>query len=244
MRWHEAVNVRYDQDFRRQSLVQLAKPFVTGRRVLDMRCLTGSLAVALAEAGKEVTALDGYAGSVERTNTLARHRNIPRPIARLWDLTNLPNHVGKEPFDTVICLDVLNHVEDDQQTVKEIASVLAPGGRLTLAAPAFPALLGKRDRSLGHLRRYTKRGICRLLERHGLQVERLSYWNFLALPIYALIEQGLKARMSDAFRYGWWGYFGSAPNRLLTWWYLTVENRLLFPCGLTLFVIARKAAST
>ena len=240
MRWHEAVNVHYDQDFRRQSLVRLARRHVRGPRVLDMRCITGSLAVELALAGMEVTALDGYEGAVQRTNTLARQRGIPRAIARLWDLTELVPRVGANQFDTVICLDVLNHVEDDQRAMAEIAQVLKDGGRLILAAPAFPALLGPRDRSLGHLRRYTKSGLRSLLERHGLVIDVMRYWNFTALPFYALIECGLRSRISDGFRYGWWWAFGSLPNRVLGWWYVTVENRVVFPCGLSFFVIAHK----
>ena len=240
MRWHEAVNVHYDRDFRRQSLVALVRNDVIGPRVLDMRCITGSLAVELAAAGMEVVALDGYEGAVHRTNELARTRGVHTPLAQLWDLTGLVERVGERRFETVLCLDVLNHVKDDHKTVAEISRVLVEHGRLILVVPAFPALLGKRDRSLGHLRRYTKSGLRYLLERHGLTVQSLRYWNFTALPLFALIERGLRARLSDQFRYGWWGFFGSLPNRLLGWWYGVVENRLRFPCGLSLVAIAHK----
>lgn len=244
MRWHEAVNVHYDRDFRRQSLVRLAKRHVTGRRVLDMRCITGSLAVALALEGREVTALDGYAGSVETTNALARARGLSKDLARLWDFTDLVRHVGPGRFDTVLCLDVLNHVEDDERAVAEIAQVLTERGRIIVAAPAFPALLGKRDRSLGHLRRYTKDGLRGLLERHGLEVQSLRFWNFTALPIYALIERGMRARISDGFRYGWEERLGVLPNRALSWWYTAVENRVALPWGLSLFAVAQKGRRT
>ena len=240
MRWHEAVNVHYDRDFRRQSLVQLAKRYVCGPRVLDMRCITGTLAVELAVAGMEVTALDGYLGAVETTNALARSRGVPTPLAHHWDLTGLVDRVGVERFDTVVCLDVLNHVENDEDTMGDIAQTLKSGGRLILNAPAFPALLGKRDRSLGHLRRYTKADLRALLERHGFTVDRLQFWNFTALLLYALIEGGLRARISDTFRYGWWGALGSLPNRVFSWWYLTVENRMVFPVGLTLLAVAHR----
>ena len=242
MRWHEAVNVHYDRDFRRQSLVRLARRYVVGPRVLDMRCITGSLAVDLAKAGMEVTALDGYQGAVERTNALAKSLGLPMPMAHHWDLTGLVERVGERRFDTVVCLDVLNHVQNDEEAMRDIAQVTAPGGRLIVAAPAHPRLLGQRDRSLGHLRRYTRAGLCALLTRHGLAVESIRPWNFLALPVYALIERGVNGRISDGFRYGYWGAAGSMPNRLLTWWYTAVENRLAFPWGLTWFAIAHKRA--
>lgn len=241
MQWHESVTLRYSRDdFRRQSLARLARRYVTGQRVLDMRCLTGHLAVELAEAGYEVTGLDGYAEAVQMTNELAASRGIGKPLAQLWDLTGLVKCVGENRFDTVLCLDVLNHVPDDQATVPEIAKALAPGGRLVLAVPAVPMMMGKRDQTLGHLRRYTKESIRELLERNGLQVESIRYWNFSALPVYFLVEKVFRARVSDGLRYGRSKTVGSWPNRLLGWWYLAVENRLWFPCGLSFFIIARK----
>ncbi len=240
MRRHESVNLHYDQDFRRRSLVQLTLPHVIGPRVLDMRCLTGSLAVELALAGMDVTALGGHEQSVARTNAFARSRGITRPIAQVWDLTRLTQQVGVNRFDSVVCLDVLNHVRDDEEAMAEIAQVLVDGGQLIVAAPAFPGLLGKRDRSLGHLRRYTKAGLKMLLERHGFSVTTIRFWNITAFPLYALVERGLKSRISDEFRYGWWGRVGSLPNRVLTAWYAVVENHIAPPFGLTLFAIARK----
>ena len=239
MRWHEAVNVHYDTDFRRLSLVELAKRHVRGKVALDMRCITGSLAIPLAEQGLDVVALDGYEGAVHRTNELAKKKGLP-PIAQEWDLTGLVRRVGKDRFDTVICLDVLNHAVDDSACVAEIVQVLKPGGRVIFAVPAFPALLGKRDKSLEHLRRYTRKGIRQVLESHGLMIDSLRFWNFIALPLFAFLEAGVKVKISDGFRYGWWGALGQLPNRTFTWWYRTVENNVVFPCGLTHFVIAHR----
>lgn len=240
MRWHEAVNVHYDYDFRRQSLLRLARPFVIGPRVLDMRCITGTFAVELALSGMKVVALDGYEGAVTRANALAASHGISTPIAFYWDLTGLTRRAGAEKFDTVVCLDVLNHVTDDRQTVADIASILKPGGRLILNAPAFPALLGKRDKSLGHLRRYSRGDLRALLERYGFTIEQMRFWNFTALPVYALIERFLQGRIPDAMRFGMMGRKDSFSNRMLTSWYTAVENRVCFPLGLSHFVIARR----
>ena len=241
MQWHESVTLRHSRDdFRRQSLAQLARRHVVGARVLDMRCLTGELAVELAANGHQVTGLDGYAEAVQMTNALAKARGIAQPLAQLWDLTGLVKRVGIGQFDTIVCLDVLNHVPDDAAIVPEIAQALAPSGRLILAVPAFPSMLGARDKSLGHLRRYTKRGIRELLERNGLKVHSIRYWNFLAMPTYILMEKVLRRTLSDKMRYGRGGVLGAWPNRALGWWYRTIENRLLFPCGLSFFIIAQK----
>jgi len=244
MQWHEDVTLRFSRDdFRRKSLVQLARRHVAGKRVLDMRCLTGHLAVDLAVDGHEVVGLDGYQIAVDMTNTLARERGITTPIAQLWDLTGLVARVGKNRFDTVLCLDVLNHVPDDTAAVPEIARALAPGGRLVLAVPAVPMLLGERDQTLGHLRRYTKDSIRDLLERNGLTVESIRYWNFSALPVYFLVEKVFRKRLADDLRYARSPKIGALPNRILSWWYSTVENNVRLPLGLSFFIIASKRSA-
>jgi SAM-dependent methyltransferase len=239
MRWHEAVNVHYDTDFRRQSLVQLALRHVVGPSVLDMRCITGSLVIPLVEKGYDVYALDGYDGAVGKTNERLQAKGL-KPIAHTWDLTGLVDRVGRDRFDTVVCLDVLNHALDDSACVAEIVQVVKPGGRVIFAVPAFPALLGPRDKSLGHLRRYTRRGIREAIEKHGLVIDRLRFWNFVALPLFWFLEAGINVRISDGFRYGWWGGLKQIPNRVFTLWYSWIENNVVFPLGLTHFVIAHR----
>jgi SAM-dependent methyltransferase len=239
---HEARYLPYlIEDYRRKSLEQLARRYVTGRRILDMRCSTGHLAVNLAISGFEVTALDGHVKGAEMTNELARRNGVPHDIARAWDLASLADSVGQSRFDTVLCLDTLNHVLDDRAMVGQIARVLSHHGRLIISAPAFPGVHRKRDEALGHLRRYTRRGLREILEQHGLQIEMLRYWNFLALPGYVLIERLFGKQLPEPLRYLRGRFVGSLPNRILRWWYAVVENRLCFPVGLSLFVIAKRS---
>ena len=152
--------------------------------------------------------------------------------------------MGVNEFDTVLCLDVLNHVPDDKVTVSEISRALKPGGRLIVAAPALPFLLGKRDHVMGHLRRYTKSSLIKLLEAHGLKVKSIRYWNFIALPVYVLIETVFKRQISDTLRYGRSKEGDSLMNRILRWWFKTVENKVPFPLGVSFVVIAEKNGSS
>lgn len=240
MNVHEAVTVHHgERDFRRRGLNALVRGRVRGPAVLDMRCLGGHLAVALAGDGHAVTALDAYAPAVDLTNERARERGLA-PIAMHWDLTGLLPRVGRERFDTVVCLDVLNHVRDDRETLGEIAQVLRPGGQLILAVPAVHRLLGARDRRLGHLRRYTRRELGVLLEDHGLAVESIRHWNGLGLPFQFVWESVLRRELKDGGRYGPPSALGDLFRRVLSAWYLQVENRVAFPLGLTLFAVARR----
>ena len=230
----------FEDDYRRKSLERLVRRFVTGRRVLDLRCLTGHLAVELALQGFEVTALDGLNEAAMCANAYARARGLRGDFAGVWDLADLIGAVRGAQFDTVLCLDTLQHAKDDDALLAQLVRVVAEGGRLIINAPAFPALHGKRDTALGHLRRYTRCQVQELLERHGFCIELMRPWNFIGLPMYALLEGVLRIEVSERLRHGRRGPVNRVTNRLLRWWYIAVENRLRFPCGLTWFVIAHK----
>lgn len=240
MQEHEKVTLHHGvRDYRRRGLNALARRHVRGQEVLDLRCLSGNLSVSLAKAGHSVTGLDAYIGAVEMTNALAREHGLG-DIAHHWDLTGLSKRFEPERFDTVVCLDVLNHVENDVVTLEDIATVLKPGGRLVLAVPALHRLLGARDRRLGHLRRYQKHQLEELLSNTGFHVERIRHWNTLALPMQFVWEHVLRKELGDTMRYGPKNEVGSLENRLLSVWYLTVENHIPAPIGLTLFAIAHR----
>ncbi len=241
MQQHESVSLHHSRtDYRRQGVVQFVLELVSGSTVLDMRCLEGDLSVALAKEGKEVTSLDGFEGAVEMTNAHAKRSGIEQDLAQLWNIDQLHKYVGEKRFDSVICLDLLNHVQSDRDTLKEIFEVMSPGGQLILLVSAFEALLGKRDESLGHLRRYSKARITGLLSEFGFRTELCRYWNALALPAYILFESLLKLRVSDRVRYAGANSSSSILGPLLRFWYSKVENRVSPPFGLSLFVVARK----
>ena len=241
MQEHELVTLSYAKtDYRRQGAIRLALDHVSGSDVLDMRCLEGELSVVLALEGRKVVGLDGFAGAVERTNEEATRNGINQQIAQVWSLTDLYKHVGDKKFDSVLCLDLLNHVDNDRNTLQEISEVVKPGGKLIILAPAFPALLGKRDESLGHLRRYKKKELVKLLDEFGFKADLCRYWNALALPGYVLIENIFKRIISDKVRYSGSANSNAILGPLLRFWYKNVERRISPPFGLSLFVVARK----
>jgi len=87
--------------------------------------------------------------------TMARETSSAGPPAvgaRQGMMADLP---PGERFDTIVYLDVLEHIEQDRQEVADAASLLNPGGRLVVLAPAFQQLYSEFDRAVGHYRRYT-----------------------------------------------------------------------------------------
>lgn len=77
-------------------------------------------------------------------------------------------------FDTALYVDVLEHIEDDQGELTEVAERLRAGGRIVVLSPAYPFLYSEFDRAIGHFRRYTK-AMLRRLAPPGMQVEAEFY---------------------------------------------------------------------
>lgn len=60
-------------------------------------------------------------------------------------------------FDTIVYVDVLEHIRDDAGELRKARRLLAPGGHLVVLSPAFQFLFSEFDRSIGHERRYTRK---------------------------------------------------------------------------------------
>jgi SAM-dependent methyltransferase len=86
-------------------------------------------------------------------------------------------------FDALVCLDVLEHLEDDLEAVLELRRVLRPGAFGIVSVPAWPRLFGPHDVALGHRRRYSRAQLATLLARAGFMVELLSSYNVVLAPV-------------------------------------------------------------
>jgi SAM-dependent methyltransferase len=84
-------------------------------------------------------------------------------------------------FDTAMCTNVLEHIEHDEQALLHMAQLIRPGGYVVLFVPAGAYMYGTLDRALGHYRRYEAKALRTLIERAGLQVERLEYCNVVGI---------------------------------------------------------------
>jgi SAM-dependent methyltransferase len=105
----------------------------------------------------------------------------------------------KGPFDAVLLLDVLEHVEDDHGFLARIVAESAPGAVFLVTVPAWPQLFSAHDLALGHFRRYTPASCRKLLTKAGLTVTRSGgLFHALLLPRWAasLAERELRPRAS------------------------------------------------
>ncbi|MDG3064103.1 methyltransferase domain-containing protein [Thauera mechernichensis] len=106
-------------------------------------------------------------------------------------LTNdKPQHFRKKidsiDADTVLLMDVLEHVEDDIGLLREYVKKVPPGAKFLISVPAFNFLWSDHDVFLGHKRRYTLNGLESVIARSGLQVKRSAYFFGAVFPIAAV----------------------------------------------------------
>ncbi len=82
-----------------------------------------------------------------------------------------------EQIDSIVCLNVLEHIEEDRQTLADFRDILQPGGRLALLVPAHPALYGTLDVHLRHFRRYQLHQLRQLVTDAGFHVDEIRFLN-------------------------------------------------------------------
>ena len=87
-------------------------------------------------------------------------------------------------FDGIICSEVLEHVEKDEDAIKEFHRTLKENGKLFLSVPANPKLWDKSDEWAGHKRRYTKEQLINLLKLNGFKIINIHYWGFPLTRFY------------------------------------------------------------
>jgi SAM-dependent methyltransferase len=93
-----------------------------------------------------------------------------------------------DSFDLAVCLDVIEHLEDDRGALRELRRVVAPGGWLLVTVPAYQWLWSGHDEINHHFRRYTRATLQRVAEQAGWQQVRNTHFNSLLLPAAVLLR--------------------------------------------------------
>jgi SAM-dependent methyltransferase len=153
----------------------LVAPFL-GRSMLEIGSGMGYFSEKLAEGNFDRLILsdpdqhclrsleEKYAG---RSDIEVREIVVPGPI-----------DIGA-PVESIVAMNVLEHIEDDAQALRDLAAVVVRGGRIIVWVPAYMQLYGEFDRKVGHFRRYTPATIRLAVERAGLHVRDVRPVNVL-----------------------------------------------------------------
>lgn len=110
-------------------------------------------------------------------------------------------------FDFAYTLNVLEHIEDDRQVLRDLRRCLRPGGCLFVFVPACPVLFGPMDRHVGHVRRYRKAELREKLDAAGFSVDSLAYFDsigFLAALAHRMLARGGEISPGSVAWYDQW----------------------------------------
>jgi SAM-dependent methyltransferase len=142
-----------------------------------------------------------------------------------------PPAVATRSYDSIVAVNVIEHIADDRTLVSRLAGLLRPGGRLLIYVPACPVAFGSLDTALGHYRRYTPATLTALLRAANLDPGQPRYVNLLGLAGWLFNGRVLKQK---AISPGGVALF----ERLMP--LVRIEDRIRLPFGLGLCTQATK----
>jgi SAM-dependent methyltransferase len=166
------------------------RPYV-GKRVLEIGAGMGNLTRQLVSGRQVYVATDIDPEHMARLRVRMHHRlNLQVHHCDAASTTDFAPFAGQ--MDTVICLNVLEHIREHWITLANIHSVLMPGGRAIILVPQDQRIYGAMDAALGHVLRYSKEELRTRLEQAGLTVERIMDFNRASWPGWYVTGKLLK----------------------------------------------------
>lgn len=204
-----------------------------GRRVIECGAGIGNFTERLLDR-ELVVAVDSYGPCL--TYLARRFAGATHIIPVQLDISGAEfSSLARYQPDTIVCVNVLEHVQDDVTTLHRMRALLAGGGRLALLVPAFPCLYGSIDRVIGHYRRYGKQELKDKLTQAGFRITALFYMNAVA-PVGWFLNNRVFKRTEES------------PMQVLVFdrwivpWLRRAERLMKPPYGLSLIAIGETEA--
>ena len=209
----------------------LFRPYI-GRRVLEVGCGIGTMTAPLLEVADSVVGLEPNPNCAVRLQAaLGEHPRLDLRLCHLEDCD--PKDLAAHQFDTVFCLNVLEHIQDDALALRTFANALVPGGNVLIFVPAIQAAYGPLDAELGHFRRYSKQTLAAAFAHAGLSLRTLRYTNPIGLLAWMLNARVLKTTAHSPIQVRLF-------DSLIAPWALPLERLAAPPIGLSLVAVGQR----
>jgi len=206
------------------------KPYL-GERTADMGAGTGNFADLLlaAHVTEQLVAFEPSANMYPvLEERLGRVDNVETVNGGLSG----EYYGNKKSFDSILYVNVLEHIEDDGGELSNARMALKSGGYLLLFVPALSFLFSELDRLLGHYRRYGKRGLVDLVRSAGFEIIKAKYFDFAGIVPWYLTYVLFKRTISrnDVIYY----------DRLAVPIMRRIESMIPPPIGKNILLVGRK----
>lgn len=222
------------RDWRRICLAELLLKYMKNGKILDVGCGNGFFSNYFAINNYKVLGIDVEQELID----IARKKtdkffNPPEfSIGTIQDISR-----ECKMFDNVLLIDVLEHVEDDKSLIQDAFSLLNPAGRLIICVPACHFLFAKRDKKVGHWRRYSLRSLKNIFPPFS-RVKLIRFWNFIG--IFARIIENLLSIDGNIISTGNKTPFKTALVYFFKKWFLIFENNMQPLIGLSIIAVIQK----
>ncbi len=149
------------------------------------------------------------------------------------DISKDPPKKLLNKFNSVICVNVLEHIEEDEKALRNIKKILKNDGKLVLLVPANKWAFNTLDKELGHFRRYGKEELTKKIEKTGLHLENISLFNALGLVTW-VVRNYLKGQEIQLTQKQ------VAAFDLVVPVVKKIEKKFPMPIGISLIAVAKK----
>jgi SAM-dependent methyltransferase len=217
-------------NWKRYLAAQMA-PFVSGD-VLEVGAGIGATTQALSRLPRRTwTCVEPDAALAERLNAVVHAMAKTSPVSVvIGALRDLP-HAAQ--YDSILYVDVLEHIEGDHAEVAAAAPLLRSGGHLIVLCPAHNWLYTPFDKAIGHYRRYDRR-MFQALQPPSASIVRLRYLDSVGLAASLGNRYFLKSASPTAVQVGFW-------DRVLVRASLLSDPLLAYRVGKSILGVWRKA---
>lgn len=195
--------------------------------ILEVGCGIGNFTSFLKKYGN-VWAIDLNDSYIRQTGQIAGNS----VHVGFGDIEKGEYFFAKQKFDCIVCLNVLEHIKNDQLALKNMYQLLKEEGTLILLVPAFEFLMGRIDRSIGHFRRYDKNLLKSLLEDAGFKIIKSRVINFLGGIGWWISSKLFSESRVDESKIKVFNFIAPA--------FLSLENLIEPPFGTSILIIAKK----
>ncbi len=158
--------------------------------------------------------------------------SCPNVVYVRYNLEKSGSHLAGRGIDTVIALNVLEHIDNDQHALNEISSILVPGGCVVLQVPSHKLFYGSLDKNLGHYRRYSSGEIREKFKIAGLEPEFICHMNMFGALGWFVNSCILKRKILPRGQLG--------TFNVLTPLFIAFERLIPPPFGLSVIAVGRK----
>ena len=209
----------------------LFRPFI-GKRVLEVGAGIGTMSRKLVRTSDLVIGIEPNASCVVRLEAAMRAEPKFSMLSCHLEECDLDD-LRRKQLDTVYCVNVLEHIEDDVAALKMFRDAIVSGGHVLIYVPAIQAAYGPLDAELGHHRRYSKRTLAAAFSAADLELIRLQYANAIGLIGWMYNSHVTKARHHSVEQV-------KLFERFVAPWALPLERMIPPPVGSSLVAVGKK----